>query len=145
MVVVTDFRSPRSLDFANVRKAMMLHDTGMPWWRVARRVVNLSGHRPGVRTLKRHAAALRSSARCKKYQFHKCGRKPWKVTTQMENFVVRRVRSLRRCCICTATTLQREVATEFGTHLDVSTIRKVLVKKGYKWLPRAHDPRAALR
>ena len=140
-MIVTDFRSPRSLDFANVRKAMLLHDSGMSWWKVAQRVVSLSGHRPGVRTLRRHAAALRTTGRCKTYKFHKCGRKPWKVTRQMENFVVRRVCALRRCCICTATTLQREVVAEFGTQLDVSTIRKVLRKKGYRWLPRSQKPR----
>ena len=120
---------------------MLLHDKGMPWRKVAERVVSVIGQRPGVRTLKRHAAALRSSGRCKTYKFHKCGRKPWKVTPQMETFVVRRVRALRRSCVCTATTLQREVAAQFGTQLHVSTIQKVLCKKGYKWLPRSQKPR----
>ena len=35
MVAVADFRSSRSVDFANIRKAIFLHERGLPWHKVA--------------------------------------------------------------------------------------------------------------
>ena len=129
MVAVTDFRIPRSLDFAHHRKAKVFRDRGVSWSKVARNVVNLGGLHPGVRTLVKHFAALKSTGRCKSYHTDKCGRRPWKVTPQIENFIVRRLLALRRCCTCTATTLQREVAKEMDVQLDTSSVRKILIKK----------------
>ena len=51
MVLVQEARHPRSLDFANERKAMLLRDAGHAWKSIAGRVKNLSGTRhPSSRT-----------------------------------------------------------------------------------------------
>ena len=44
-------------------------------------------------------------------------------------------------CVCTASTLQRELAKGKGVKLEKSTICKILKAKGYKWLPRAQKPK----
>jgi transposase len=48
---------------------------------------------------------------------------------------------LRKQSICTSTVLQRELAQEKQVELDTSTIRKVLGRQGFKWLPRAQKPK----
>ena len=47
---------------------------------------------------------------------------------------------MRKTTVCTAATLQRELMKARGVQLDTSTIRKVLGKRGYRWLPKAQKP-----
>ena len=71
------------------------------------------------------------------YKYHRCGRKPWKVSKLVERFIVSKLKELRRQGVCTCTTLQKVVAREKGVQLERSTISKVLTRNGYRWLPRA--------
>ena len=125
MPVVQEVRRPRSLDFANERKAVLLRTVhGCTWAEVQRQVRNLKGEAP--------SESLR-----RLYKYNKCGRKATKATKAVQAFLVKRLVSLRLQCACTAMTLQRELVKLKGINLDVSTIRKVLSKHGYQWLPKA--------
>ena len=73
MVVVMEARHPRSLDFANERKAMLLRDQGHTWGAVADRVWNMSGLRPSVRLLKSLRARLQARAQHKVYKYASVG------------------------------------------------------------------------
>ena len=141
MVVVMEARHPRSLDFANERKAMLLRDQGHTWDAVACRVRNISGLRPSVRLLKSLRSRLQARAHQKVYMYKNCGRKCWKATTDVQRFVLRRLVALRRCTICTSTVLQRELVAKKGVHLEASTIRKILKAHGHRWLPKAQKPK----
>ena len=141
MVVVMEARHPRSLDFANERKAMLLRDQGHTWSAVAGRVRNVSGLQPSVRLLKSLRARLQARAQQKVYKYKNCGRKRWKATAEVQRFVVKRLLALRPHTLCTSTVLQREVAARKGVQLEASTIRKILKKHGYRWLPKAQKPK----
>ena len=77
----------------------------------------------------------------RKLMYNRCGRKAWKIPSAVEKFVVRRMLALRTRQICTTTTLQRELLESMHTELACSTIRKILTKRGYRWLPRAQKPK----
>ena len=141
MVVVMEARHPRSLDFANERKAMMLRDQGHTWSAVASKVWNISRLRPSVRYLKSIRARLQARPAQKVYKYENCGRKRWKATVTVQRFVIKRLLAMRRNTICTSTVLQHEVAAEMGVELATSTIRKILKKHGYRWLPKAQKPK----
>ena len=79
------------------------------------------------------------------YNYQNCGQKPTKVTKTIEKFLVQRLLALRLLCTCTATTLQREVLAAKGVSLDVSTIRKILSKRGFQWLPKARKRKYSKR
>ena len=69
MVVVREARHPRSLDFANERKAMLLRDQGHAWSAVADKVRNVSGLRPSVRLLKSLRTRLQARAQQRIYKY----------------------------------------------------------------------------
>ena len=136
-----EVRHPRSLDFANERKVVLLRDIkGLTWDEVAAAVVNLQGEPPGVRTMKRVYSGFSAKLGRRPLMYGRCGRKAWKCTPAVQAFLVGRLRALRRASVCTAATLQVELARERGVHLEQSTIRKVLRWHGYRWLPRAQKP-----
>ena len=58
-----------------------------------------------------------------------------------EAFLLKRLKELRRHCVCTATTLQRELLKAMGVRVDCSTIRKVLKRNGFMWLRRTQKPK----
>ena len=68
-------------------------------------------------------------------KYANCGNRVQKVTKEMEIFLVGRLRQLRTKMVCTSSTLQHEAARKKGIKLSVSWVRKVLAKKGYRWLP----------
>ena len=74
------------------------------------------------------------------FKFAKCRRKRWKVTKKVEACVLRRLKALRQKCVCTSTTLHRELKKEMDVSLECSTIRKILARHGYKWRPRYQKP-----
>ena len=84
MVVVQEVRHPRSLDFSNERKAMVLRDQVHTWKVIIGRVKNISGARPSIRLLQSIRSRLQIPGRpAPSYRYHNCGRRPWKVP-QME-------------------------------------------------------------
>ena len=64
--------------------------------------------------------------------YHKCGRKPWKITPDVKKFLVAKLKELRTKCICTSTTLQTELANTMGVKISSSAVRRVLFSRGYK-------------
>ena len=72
-----------------------------------------------------------------KYFYARCGRKRWKMTKEVQDFLVRRLLQLRKKVVVTSITLQSMLANELNMRISDSAIRKLLVKKGFKWLPRA--------
>ena len=134
---------PRSMSFANQRKVVILREVSkLTWASICKKVVNLQGGSPSEKQCRQVYANMRSSgAPRKKYCFSKCGRKPWKCTKEVRAFLVKKLLSLRRDFVCTSTTLQRELLREQDIRLACSTIRKVLLSKGYRWLPRGQKPK----
>ena len=143
MPLVTDVRHPRGLDFDQQRKVVMLRDDkGMSWAAIVDPerggVVNLQGHPTCVDVAKRsYQKFFKRGASKPKYDYSKCGRKRWKFTPQVEAFLLRTLRTVRKTGICTSKTLQCLLAKEKGLAVDDSTIRKFLKKKGYRWVSRA--------
>ena len=144
MPVVSEMVHPRSMDFRNQRKCIMLRDTqGLAWTKIAPRLQTLrgAGHHPSPSQCRKLYTAFSAKLGRRPYKYSKCGRKPWKVTPDMTQFIVQRLLYLRNKCICTSTTLQREVLREKHVQVEASTIRKVLKKQGFRWLPRRQKPR----
>ena len=54
--------------------------------------------------------------------------------------MVKRPIALRKSTVRTAATFRRELMKDRGVQLDTSTIREVLGKRGYRWLPKAQTP-----
>ena len=130
--------SKRSMDFANQRKAYLLRTVQhLSYERIAERVVNMGGTQPSwgaVRDLCQGFSAKRAR---RPYKYKKCGRKPWKPTKDIQTYVLKRLLADRLRSVVTSTSLAEDVAKAKGVILEASCIRKLLAKKGYKWLPRA--------
>ena len=137
MPVITESVSCRSMDFANQRKAYMLrHVKKQSWETIAGQLFNLSGDHPSWTSVRDTVQNFSVSKGCRKFQYKKCGRKPWKLTNDIQQYLIRRLIAQRASQIVTSVTLQAAVAAEKGVMVDDSTIRKLLKKRGYKWLPR---------
>jgi hypothetical protein len=138
MTVVSEQVHPLGLDFANQRKVVVRRDVHKESWpTIARKVRNLQNKQPSATLVARYYKGFSARLGRRKSRYAKCGRKPWKVSKEIEAYVVARLRALRRQCVCTSSTLQREVAANKHVSLEASTIRKILAKKGYHWLTRA--------
>ena len=138
MVVVSESVHPRGLDFQNQRKVVILRDVhGLTFPEIAKQVKTLFGGRPSARSccLYYHSFSGKVGRRCCRYK--NCGRNAWKLTRDVQRFLLQKLKQLRKTGLCTCAILQREVAREQGVALEISTIRKYLHSKGYKWLPRA--------
>ena len=147
MVLIRDSVHPRSLDFANQKKVIILRDTKkkgnkkMPWKDIAKRVVNLQGEEPSEWVLSKvYREFNRKLGRCV-YHYKNSGRKKWKVTQAVEKFLIKRLLQLRKECVCTSTLLARDLARAKAVEVECSIIRKVLKRNGYQWRPRAQKPK----
>ena len=141
MPLVQEMRRTDSLDFHNERKVIVLRDVKEYEWKDVRdNVVTIAGTPPGIRTCQRVYAEHSKRLGRRVFKFAKCGRKRWKVTKKVEACVLRRLKALRQKCVCTSTTLQRELKKEMDVSLECSTIRKILARHGYKWRPRCQKP-----
>ena len=74
-------------------------------------------------------------------KYDRCGRKPWKLTKEVQQFLIRRLLARRACEIVTSVSLQADLAKEMQVTVDDSTIRKFLTSRGYRWLPRSQKRR----
>ena len=137
MTTLVERVSKRSLDFANQRKAYLLREVEhMAYGDIAKEVVNLQNKRPTHTTIRTLCRTFSRKRNCRPYQYKKCGRKPWKLTADVQKFVLRRLRSDRKWKAVTSTSLAEAIAKEKGVIVEASCVRKLLAKKGYKWLPR---------
>ena len=138
MPLVQEVRHPQSLDFANERKVVLLRDVQKcSWENIRDQVRNLRGQKPSISLLKRIHGGFKHTLGRRPYKYQNCGRKPYKATKSIQKFLVQRLLALRLQCVCTSTTLQRELLSKKGVHLHTSGIRRVLKKHGYLWLPKA--------
>lgn len=137
MVLVCENIHPRGLDFQNQRKVVILRDVqGLSFVDIAAQVKNLAGKQPSPRTCCQYYKQFSVSRGRKKTAYNNCGRRPWKLTTATQGFVLRSLRRMRKQGMCTTKSLQAELARARGVAVDQSTIRKFLQAQGYRWLPR---------
>ena len=142
MPMVQQMEHPRSMDFRNQRKLFMLRTLQkQPWSKVLPQLETISKTTPSERQCRDVLKDFSTRLGRRKYAYQKCGRKAWKVTKEVQDFIVSRLLFLRKTQICTSTILQSEVARVKGVNLAASTVRKVLKKRGYLWLPRNHKPK----
>ena len=114
MVIISESVHPRSLDFANQRKVVILRDQGYTCRAIARRVVNLQGEATTAQTVSRTITAFSRKIGRRRFGYHRCGRKPWKLTSDVQKFLIRRLLQLRKKQECTCATLQQVLARERG-------------------------------
>jgi hypothetical protein len=142
MPVRSEVVHPLSLNFANERKVVMLRVVKkLSFNKIRPQVRNLKGGLPSKELLRTTVKLFNKRTGSRKFNYGNCGRKPWKVDDDVAKFLVSRLKVLRKQCICTARTLQREVAKKKRLSLACSTINKVLAKAGFHWLPRAQKPK----
>ena len=146
MVLLQEVVSKRSMNFANQREAYVLRTVGKKsWTHIAGQVVNLQGNRPAWGSVRNVVTAFSVKRGRRHYKYARCGRKPWKMTPNVQQYVRRRLLADRTSKVVTSKTLQADVAREKGVLVADSCIRKLLLKRGYKWLPRRQKRNTALR
>jgi len=141
MPLVSEMVHPRSMDFANQRKVVILRDQGHEWSHILGRVFNLKGERPSETQCRDVYNSFSRNLGRRKYKYANCGRAAWKATEEVQTYLVRRLLALRQTGICTSTILQRELLQDKNIFMCQSAIRKVLFNKGYRWLPRSQKPK----
>ena len=135
---------PRGLSFATQRKVVILREVrDLTWPDIASQVKNLQGKVPKPRLCREYYRRFNAALGPVVSRYHKCGRKPWKITTEIERYLIARLKALRNRCICTSTMLQQEVAKHKGVTISDSAVRKVLAKHGFKWLRRGQKRKFA--
>ena len=109
---------------------MILRDVKkLSWEAIAEEVYNLAGEHPTPRTCANYYRAFNSRIGRVRTKYANCGRRKWKITKEVEAYLLRRLKELRKTCMCvTSTTLQLDLAKHKKVKLSCSAIRKVLVK-----------------
>ena len=137
MTEIREIISCRSMACPEHRKAYMLrYIMRFSWEKVAEQVVNLRGEHPSWVCVKETVQRLSVAKGCRKYKYSRCGRRPWKMTSAIQQFVISRLVARRATQIVTSVTLQADLSAEKGITVEASTIRKLLKRRGYRWLPR---------
>ena len=106
------------------------------WETIAGKVVNLQGEHPCWGTVRNIVSEFNVSRGHRQYNYEKSGRKPWKLPPDVQSYIIRRMLSLRSTEVVTSVSLQADLARHKGINVDDATIRKLLKKRGYRWLPR---------
>ena len=137
MPLVSEVVHPRGLSFVAQRKIVLLRDIHKKSWaEIAKAVRNIRNQKPCQKTVERYYRAFSARAGRVRTKYGNCGQKPHKVTQEVERFLVKKLRQLRTKTVCTSRTLQHAVAREKGRKVCASWVRKVLAKKGYRWLSK---------
>ena len=135
---MTEMVHPRGLSFAMQRKVVMLRevkDMGFP--DIALQVTNLQGESPTAQCCSDYYDKFSARLGRAKTKYSNCGRQSWKFTRETKSWIIKELLKLRKECVCTSVTLQHALARERRIKVSSSGIRKVLMEKGYKWLPRS--------
>ena len=138
MVLVTESRRRNSLNFANERKVIHLHNKGLSAPKILLKVKNLEGERPSkdlVNTTIKKFSCRGFGGR--KFRYDRCGRKAWKMTPEVKKFLIQKLLVLRKRVVTTCVSLQLALAREKGIDVEVSSIQKHLKASGYHWLRRS--------
>ena len=142
MPLESEMRHPRGLSFHEERRVVILREVRkLSFDTIRLQVKNLQGQRPSKQLVCDTYNMFSKSRGRVISKYNKCGRKPYKVGDGDLAFLIRALLRMRKKCICTSTTLQRELARERGTTLSAAYIRKLLKTKGYHWLPRSKKPK----
>ena len=147
MVIVSESRHPKSLHFRGDRKVVILRDTKkkgnkkLPWADIAKQVRNLQGKTPSPFLVAKVYKEFQLKQGRRVYKYENCGQQPSKVTEAVEKFVVKKMLHLRKNTFCTSPLLARALVKEKGIVLENSTIRKILARHDYHWLPRSQKPK----
>jgi transposase len=150
MPVVTQRVHPAGLSLAQQQKVYMFRKTKiknqkgkmkpLSWEKIAKKVINLKGKSPSWKWCSDVFKRLNTRTGHVAYKYANCGRKST-LTPALRQWLISRLLALRTACVCTSTTLQRELAQTKKVKIDRSAIRKVLAAEGYKWLPRIKKPK----
>ena len=128
------------------RKVVLLRDAKkLTWPQIASAVRNLQKKKPSERTVRRYYGALSRLCGRVRTKYANCGRTSTKVTKAVETLIVKRLRALRTKMVCTARTLQHEVARATGTNVSRSSVQRVLKTMGYKWLAKRQKRKYSAR
>jgi predicted oxidoreductase (fatty acid repression mutant protein) len=74
MVIVSEIQHPRSLDFTNQRKVVLIRDQeGLSWDKIAKRVVNLKGEHPSWKHCSEVYERFQESKGRVLYKYGNCG------------------------------------------------------------------------
>ena len=142
MTLVSQVVHPNSMNFRNQRRVYVLRAVHkLAFNKIRAKVWTLKRKRPSEWQCREVFKGFNLTLGFRKYSYSKCGRKPWKLSREVEKFLLRTLLRLRRSSLCTSSTLQRELLKGKGVELECSTIRKVLTRNGYRWLPRAQKPK----
>ena len=116
--------SNRSLNFDNQRKAYLLRTVKHESFEsIASQVFNLQKEHPAWSTVRGVINKIDKTNGHRKYKYHKCGRRPWKMTSEVQRYVIRRLLALRATDIVTSVSLQADLAREKGITVDDATVR----------------------
>ena len=142
MPLVSEMVHPRGLSFAMQRRVVLLRDVkGQAWPDIASQVRNLCGERPDRTTCQRLYKRFSARDGRVRSKYKNCGNKPHKVTKEVERFLLRRLRELRRTTVCTSVVLQHNLARKRRVTVTAAWVRKVLQRNGYHWLPKRQKRR----
>jgi len=135
--MVSEMVHPKGFSFKMQRKIVMLKEVRQFEWKdIAKAVKNLSGKKPRHRHCANLYREFNEKLGRRPSRYHNCGRTPYKVNPKVKQFLLKRLKELRRTSPCTSTTLQLELARDMKIQLGADYIRKILRKSGYEWLPR---------
>ena len=96
------------MSFDNERKAVLLRTVHkLSFQQISEKLKNRKGGKPSKELVRKTVKLFDTRIGSKKFQYSKCGRKPWKVNGDVSKFLVARLKALRLNCVCTSTTLQR--------------------------------------
>ena len=138
MAVIVERVSKQSLDSRNQRKAYVLRTVHKRSYEsIAQVVVNREGEHPSWGTVRNICEAFSTAKGRRPYQYHKCGRKAWKLTRDVQRFVLRTLLAQRVKEVVTSSSLADAVARDKGVIIEAPSIRKFLQRRGYRWLPRS--------
>lgn len=139
MPVVSEMVHPAGFSFA-VQRLIAVRRTAHKetWSQIAahKGVKNLRGEKPLPRHVANTFKKFDSRLGRRPYQYKKSGLKPWKVTKEVEKYLVKKLREKRCKSVCTSTVLQKALSSDMGVKLSASHVRRILQKKGYRWLPK---------
>ena len=111
---------------------MLRHVEKLSWERIAPQVANVNGGTPSRVNVRDTVQGLATTTGRRKFHFSRCGRRPWKMTPDVQKFRIRGLVARRAAQMVTSVTLQADLATEKGIAVGAPTIRKLLKRKGYE-------------
>ena len=141
MPVVSENVHPRSLTFPQQRRLVLLRDVQkLSWEAIAKQVVNRLGQRPSWKTCANLHEAFKRRKNRAPYKYHRCGRKST-LTKADEDWLVKRLETLRATAVCTSVSLRRDLAKTRKVVVSAMTVRRVLQARGLQWLQRSKKPK----